>query len=82
MARFLKVVVRILLILMVLAGAALLVPPFAGIDTVVVEDETTAINSIKTTNGSQDAVYTLQGVRTNSISKGIYIINGKKVFKK
>ncbi len=41
MARFLKVVVRILLILMVLAGAALLVPPFAGIDTVVVEDETT-----------------------------------------
>ena len=41
MARFLKVVVRVLLILMVLAGAALLVPPFAGIDTVVVEDEDT-----------------------------------------
>ncbi|MBR2188533.1 MAG: hypothetical protein IJ860_03895 [Eubacterium sp.] len=39
MSRFLKVVVRILLILMILAGAALLVPPFAGIDTVVVENE-------------------------------------------
>ena len=56
--------------------------PAAAHEVSFVEDETTAINSIKTTNGSQDAVYTLQGVRTNSISKGIYIINGKKVIVK
>ncbi len=56
--------------------------PAAAHEVSFIEDETTAINSIKTTNGSQDAVYTLQGVRTNSISKGIYIINGKKVIVK
>ena len=56
--------------------------PAAAHEVSFIEDETTAINSIKTINGSQDAVYTLQGVRTNSISKGIYIINGKKVIVK
>lgn len=41
---------------------------------------TTGIDAAKTDARQQaDAIYTLQGVRVNKATKGIYIINGKKV---
>lgn len=44
---------------------------------------TTGIDAAKTDARQQaDAIYTLQGVRVNKATKGIYIINGKKVVMK
>ena len=44
------------------------------------EDPTTAIESVKKDSTADDgAIYTLQGVRVAKATKGIYIINGKKV---
>ncbi|MBR5060867.1 MAG: hypothetical protein IKX24_01850 [Prevotella sp.] len=49
-------------------------------DQVVSEDGgfVDGISEVEATHGS-DAVYNLNGVRVNNLSKGIYIINGKKV---
>ena len=44
----------------------------------VVEDETTAIESINATEAAEGEIYNLQGVRVNGAQKGIYIKNGKK----
>ena len=43
-------------------------------------DGTVGIQSVKATDG-KEVIYNLQGVRVNNPGKGIYIINGKKVFK-
>lgn len=45
-----------------------------------VDDEVTGIKSKKTTNGEE--IYTLSGQRVKNASKGVYIVNGKKVIKK
>ena len=40
------------------------------------------INGVKVnTNVPTSAIYTLSGLRVNKASKGVYIINGKKVIK-
>ena len=44
MSKFLRVLVRIILILLVACGAALLLPPLFGIDTVVIQDESSNID--------------------------------------
>ena len=44
----------------------------------VVEDETTAIESINAAEAAEGEIYNLQGVRVNGAQKGIYIKNGKK----
>ena len=46
---------------------------------VVIEGETTGINTVETAAEAEDGVvYNLQGVRVNGAQKGIYIKNGKK----
>lgn len=42
------------------------------------EDEATAISNVTTENAEDAAIYTLQGVKVENPSKGIYIQNGKK----
>ena len=44
-----------------------------------VEDGTTAIQSVTTATTTDDAWYTLQGVRVAQPTRGLYIHNGKKV---
>ncbi len=47
------------------------------------EDNTTGIRSVDSSKPESDAIYNLQGVRVNNMSrKGIYIVGGKKVIKK
>lgn len=41
---------------------------------------TTSINNIATTENNNSFIYDLRGRRTETASKGIYIINGKKTF--
>ena len=42
-------------------------------------NEATGIKTVKTTEGTE--VYNLQGVRVANPTKGLYIVNGKKVIK-
>ena len=57
------------------AGARRVIPVF--------EDEATGIPSIPVLWGSKDdAIYNLNGQRVNSMSRGVYIQNGKKIVKK
>lgn len=44
-----------------------------------IEDETTAIQSIDNTKTDVGPFYDLQGRRVNNPTKGIYIVNGKKI---
>ena len=48
--------------------------------TLIFDDETTGIEGIRNIEEDDNACYDLQGRRISSPSKGIYIINGKKVF--
>ena len=41
---------------------------------------TTGIETVKAADGD-NVIYNLQGIRVNNASKGIFIINGKKVIK-
>ena len=43
------------------------------------DDETTAIETVETKTINDNAFYTLQGVRVENPTRGIYIRNGKKV---
>lgn len=43
------------------------------------DDSTTGINNVDTAKDADNAYYTLQGVRVADPTKGIYIVNGKKV---
>lgn len=45
-------------------------------------DSTTGIRNAATTTNGSEKVYDLQGRRVQNLSKGLYIINGKKVIKK
>ncbi len=64
------------------AGKAFLMIPGSGarVLTVVFDDETTGIRSID--NGQLDNIYDLQGRKVAQPTKGLYIVNGKKVVKK
>ena len=44
-----------------------------------IDNEGTGIATLTQTDDSEQAIYNLQGVRVKNASKGIYIINGKKV---
>lgn len=48
--------------------------------TLVFDDETTGIDAVSDIEEGENACYDLQGRRVSNPSKGIYIINGKKVF--
>lgn len=50
-----------------------------GID-IIFEDETTAINAVATKIVNDGKYYNLQGVEVAHPTKGLYIVNGKKVF--
>jgi hypothetical protein len=51
-----------------------------NLDFSAADDETTGISAIKTdTNSSDDAYYTLAGIKVSKPEKGLYIHNGKKV---
>ena len=57
------------------AGARRVIPIF--------EDETTGVPSIPVSiDWRGDAIYNLNGQRVSSMSRGIYIQNGKKIIKK
>ena len=47
-----------------------------------VVDADTGVDEVKAENGTVKAIYDLQGRKVDTPSKGIYIINGKKVFVK
>ena len=53
--------------------------------SISIEGATTGINQTTTANSTSKAIYNLQGIRMNGdlngLSKGVYIINGKKVIK-
>ena len=49
--------------------------------TVTYEKVETGIQSVQASKQVVDAIYNLQGIRVKTPTKGIYIINGKKVLK-
>lgn len=49
--------------------------------TVTYEKVETGIQSVQASKQAVDAIYNLQGIRVKTPTKGIYIINGKKVLK-
>ncbi|MCD7713873.1 MAG: hypothetical protein LUI08_02945 [Prevotella sp.] len=52
-------------------------------DNSAADNETTGIATIKTAAPADGAIYTLQGIRVNSMDRpGIYIVGGRKVVKK
>ena len=66
------------------AGKAYLPVLTAGLSearrvSVVFDDETTAIETIQTSKTTADGYYDLQGRRVTQPTKGLYIVNGKKV---
>ena len=46
------------------------------------DDESTGINELPVSENAQDKVYNLQGVRVAQPTKGLYIVNGKKIIVK
>lgn len=64
-------------------------PVFSKPDDVVITIETSGITGVTMSNEYQGSIYTLQGVKVgenassfDSLEKGIYILNGKKIVKK
>jgi hypothetical protein len=64
-------------------------PVFSKPDNVVINIETSGISGVTMSNEYQGSIYTLQGVKVgenassfDSLEKGIYILNGKKIVKK
>ena len=54
-------------------------PARLGSFTLPFDDETTGISNINAVSGEKQEYYTLQGTKVNQLSKGIYVVNGKKV---
>lgn len=67
MSKFLKIITRLILILLILCGIALLVPPFFGMNTVIVENQSTS-------NLSRGTVAYVKSVNTDSIKAGDKIV--------
>ena len=64
-------------------------PVFSKPDNVVINIDTSGIMGVTMSNEYQGSIYTLQGVKVgenassfDSLEKGIYILNGKKIVKK
>ena len=64
-------------------------PVFSKPDNVVINIDTSGIAGVTMSNEYQGSIYTLQGVKVgenassfDSLEKGIYILNGKKIVKK
>ena len=49
---------------------------------IVIDGETTAVKTVKSAFLKEDVWYNLNGIRTNSSQKGVYIKNGKKIIVK
>ena len=50
--------------------------------TIVFDDETTGIGSVNSEENKAKEIYNLQGQRVDTLKKGLYIVNGKKVMVK
>ena len=64
-------------------------PVFSKPDNVVINIDTSGIAGVTMSNEYQGSIYTLQGIKVgenassfDSLEKGIYILNGKKIVKK
>ena len=49
---------------------------------IIVSNNTTGIDNIECIDMEKDVIYDLQGRKVNKLSKGIYIVNGKKIIVK
>lgn len=55
-------------------------PAEGGALRMVFDDVTTGIEGIEVNDGGKTAIYDLSGRRVSRMTKGLYIVNGKKVF--
>ncbi len=55
-------------------------PAGGGALRMVFDDVTTGIEGIEVNDGGKTAIYDLSGRRVSRMTKGLYIVNGKKVF--
>lgn len=55
-------------------------PDEGGALRIVFDDVTTGIEGIEVNDGGKTAIYDLSGRRVSRMTKGLYIVNGKKVF--
>ena len=55
-------------------------PAVGGALRMVFDDVTTGIEGIEVNDGGKTAIYDLSGRRVSRMTKGLYIVNGKKVF--
>ncbi|MEE1269999.1 MAG: discoidin domain-containing protein [Prevotellamassilia sp.] len=55
-------------------------PAEGGALRIVFDDVTTGIEGIEVNDGGKTAIYDLSGRRVSRMTKGFYIVNGKKVF--
>lgn len=55
-------------------------PAEGGPLRIVFDDVTTGIEGIEVNDGGKTAIYDLSGRRVSRMTKGLYIVNGKKVF--
>ena len=55
-------------------------PSEGGALRIVFDDVTTGIEGIEVNDGGKTAIYDLSGRRVSRMTKGLYIVNGKKVF--
>ncbi|MCF2634242.1 discoidin domain-containing protein [Prevotellamassilia timonensis] len=55
-------------------------PAGANALRIVFDDVTTGIEGIEVNDGGKTAIYDLSGRRVSRMTKGLYIVNGKKVF--
>lgn len=55
-------------------------PADGGALRIVFDDVTTGIEGIEVNDGGKTAIYDLSGRRVSRMTKGLYIVNGKKVF--
>ena len=55
-------------------------PTEGGALRMVFDDVTTGIEGIEVNDGGKTAIYDLSGRRVSRMTKGLYIVNGKKVF--
>ena len=58
--------------------------PFNFTAIVLVKKETTSIHelSVQSSSSISDVVYNLQGCKVTKATKGLYIVNGKKIMMK
>jgi hypothetical protein len=55
--------------------------PGANARVLKIKDETTGITTMQNTDNTNDSIFDLQGRKVSKATKGLYIVNGKKVVK-